>query len=114
MIKGLENLPFKERLKELCLFTLDEDEVCRDLILLFHHLESGYREDRSFLFKNRKHVEKTRANGYKLHQNKFDLDIRNILLPSMEQPPQGCSGVPVLNVFKTEQGARISSVQPFP
>lgn len=58
-------------------------------------------------------MEKTRENGYKLHQNGFDLDIRNILLTSMEQPPQGCSRVPVLKVFKTEQGARNLIYTPF-
>lgn len=42
---------------------------------VFQYLKGGYREDGSSLF-TRTHIEKTRGNGYKLHQKRFYLDVR--------------------------------------
>ncbi|KAK4828698.1 hypothetical protein QYF61_000536 [Mycteria americana] len=70
MIEGLEKLPYGERLKEL------EEKAQRDLNTVFQYLKGSYKEDRSSLFTS-SHMEMTRGNGYKLHWERFHLDIRN-------------------------------------
>jgi len=75
MIKGLENLPHEERLKELGLFLLEKRWFRVDLITVFQYLKGSYREDGGSLF-TRNHMEKTRGNGYKLQQERFHLDMR--------------------------------------
>lgn len=74
MIKGLENLPCEERLKELGLFSLEK--AYADLIPVFQYLKGSYREEGGSLF-TRSHTEKTRGNRYKLYQERFHLNIRN-------------------------------------
>ena len=62
MIKGLENLLYEERLKELGLFSLEKRRLRGDLITVFQYLKGGYKEDRDSLF-TRSHIEKARAMG---------------------------------------------------
>lgn len=73
MIKRLENLSYWERLKELGLFTLEKRRQRRDFIKVFQYLKSGYKEGSLF---TRSHMEKTWGNRYKLHEERFHLDIR--------------------------------------
>ncbi|PKU47445.1 hypothetical protein llap_2268 [Limosa lapponica baueri] len=65
MIKGLGSLPREERLRELGLCSLENRRLRADLITMFQYLKGGYREDGGSLF-TRSHMEKRRANGYKL------------------------------------------------
>jgi len=44
------------------------------LFSLIFHLKGCYKEDRDSLFTS-SHVEKTKGNGYKLHWEKFHLDM---------------------------------------
>ncbi|PKU45878.1 hypothetical protein llap_3820 [Limosa lapponica baueri] len=75
MIKGLRNLPYEERLRELSLFSLEKRRLRGDLITMFQYLKGGYKEDGHSLFK-RSHMEKTRSNRYKLLLGRFRLDKR--------------------------------------
>ncbi|KAK4806784.1 hypothetical protein QYF61_005580 [Mycteria americana] len=64
MIKGLENLPYEERLKELGLFSLGK----RRLRMETHHsipILKGWPQ-RGRRLSLHSHMEKTRDNGYKL------------------------------------------------
>lgn len=61
-----------ERL-ELGFFSLEK--ALWDLLTVFQYLKGSYTEDRGSLF-SRSHAEKTRGNGYKLHQETFQLDTR--------------------------------------
>ncbi|GAB0208719.1 mitochondrial enolase superfamily member 1 [Grus japonensis] len=78
MIKGLENLPYEERLKELGLFSLEKRRLRGNLVTIFQYLKGGYKEDGDSLF-TKNHMEKTRGNGYQLHGErdaiKFNLAI---------------------------------------
>ncbi|GAB0204370.1 hypothetical protein GRJ2_002902600 [Grus japonensis] len=69
MMKGLESLPYEERLRELGLFSLEKRRLRGDLITIFQYLKGGYKEDGDFLFTRRN-------NGYKSLLGKFQLDAR--------------------------------------
>ena len=78
MIKGLENLLYEERLKELGLFSLEKRRLRGDLITVLQYLKGSYKEDGGPPF-SRSHMGQTRDNRYKLHQKRFHLDRRNFL-----------------------------------
>lgn len=45
MIRGLENLTYDKRVKELWLFSLEKRKLKEDLITAFEYLKARFRED---------------------------------------------------------------------
>jgi len=79
MIKGLENLLCKERLRGLGLFSLKKTRLGGNLITVLQYLKDICTGSGGSLF-TRSHVEETRGNGYKLQWERFHLRIRKTFL----------------------------------
>jgi len=77
MIHGMEHLSYEDRLIELGLFRLEKRRLWGDLIVAFQYIEVSCRKegDRPF---SRICGDRTRANGFKLKESRFRLDIRKM------------------------------------
>ncbi|KAK4815516.1 hypothetical protein QYF61_003074 [Mycteria americana] len=106
--QGLENLPYEERLRVRFLLP-GEDESQGRTSSQFSSTSRVSKEHRGSLF-TRSHMEKTRGNGCKLHQERFHLNIRKkffavkTVIHSSEQPPQGHGGVTITGGFQDAVG----------
>jgi len=105
MMRGLEHLSYKEKLRELGLFSLEKRRLRGDLRNAYKYLQGGCQADEAKLFPVVP-SDRTRDNGHKLKHRKFQLNSRkNFFTLRMTEPwtrlPRKVVQSPSLEIFKT-------------
>ena len=101
MIRGLEHLPYEDRLRELRLFSLRERRLHGDLPACQY-----LQESREGLFLRTGSI-RTRGNCFELEEHRFRLDIRKKIFTVREvmhwnRLPREAVADPSLHVFKAK------------
>ncbi|PKU48457.1 hypothetical protein llap_1198 [Limosa lapponica baueri] len=114
MIRGLENLSYEDRLRELGLFRLEKRRLWEDLIMTFQYLKGAYRREWEGLF-IRECSDRTGGNGFKLKEGRFGLGIRNKffsvrVVRHWSTLPRQVVDAPSLEVFKARLDGAFSNL----
>ena len=75
MLRGLQHLPYKDRLRELGLLSLEKRRLRGELIAAFQDLKGASKQEGSQLFE-RVENSRTGGNGFQLTEGRFGLDVR--------------------------------------
>ena len=111
MIRGLEHLYYKERLRKLGLFSLEKRRLWGDLIVAFQYLKGAYKQEGQWLFM-RVNSDRTRGNGFKLRQGRFTLDMRRKFFTQRHwnKLPKEVVDAPSLEAFKIRLDMALGSL----
>jgi len=74
-IRGLEHLPWEERLREVGLFILEKGRLQGDLVAAFQYLKGAYKKAGEGLF-TRAYSDRTRGSDFKPKKGRCRLGIR--------------------------------------
>jgi len=114
MIRGLGYLSYKDRLRELGLFSLGKRRLRGDLIAAFQYLNGAYKNDGEGLFTG-VCSDRTRGNGCKLKECRFRLYIRKKFFTMRvakhwSRLPKDPVAAPSLEVFKARLDGALSNL----
>ncbi|PKU42153.1 rna-directed dna polymerase from mobile element jockey-like [Limosa lapponica baueri] len=114
MIRGMEHLPYEDRLRELGLLSPEKRRLRGDLIAAYQYLKGAYRRAGEGLFV-RKCSDRTRGNRFKLEEGRFRLDPRRKfflvrLVKHWNRLPREVVDAPSLEVFKASLDGALSNL----
>ena len=75
VIKGLEHLPYEDRLRESGLFSLEKRRLWGDLTTALQNLKGAYGKAGETIF-IKACIDGMRGNGFELVEGRFRLDVR--------------------------------------
>ena len=105
MIKGLEHLPYEERLSNLGLFSLRKRRLRGDLINVSKYQKGGGRQMDETRLLSVVCSDRSRSNGLKLEHRKFHTNTwKNFTVRVMEhwnRVPREAVESPSMEIFKT-------------
>jgi len=114
MVKGMEHLSCKERLRELRLFSPEKRRLQGDLIVAFQYLKGACKKAGEGLFTSAC-SDRARGNGFKLKEGRFRLDIRKKfftvrVVRCWNRLPREAVDAPCLEVFKVRLDEALSNL----
>ena len=71
----MKQVPYKDRLRELGLFSVEKRMLQGDVMAAFQYLTGGYKKEGGRIF-SRVYYNRPRGNGSKLKEGRFKLDMR--------------------------------------
>ena len=114
MIRGLEHLPYEDRLRELGLFSLEKRRLWGDLSAAFQDLKGASKQEGRQLFE-RGDNSRMRGNGFKLKERRLRLDARGKFFTMRttrcwNRLPREAVDAPSLEVFKARLDGALGSL----
>ena len=114
MMRGLEHLPYEERLRDLGLFSLEKRRLRGDLINVYKYFKCGRQRDLANLF-SVVCGDRTRGNGQKIDHRKFHTNMRkNFFTMKVTEHwnrlPREVVASPSLEIFKAHLDTYLGSL----